>query len=412
MARRESTPESPGSRALIVDLIRSAGPISRVELVEATGLTQPAVSMIVRRLIDDKVIVAAGSAPTGVGKPRQLLDINRRAQFGIGFQLGYESMTFVATDSNGGVIARERQWGAGDEQPDAVTQRAAESIRNFILAADIPMDGIAGVALAVPGPIAKDLGSLLDPPALKRWSEYPIRQRLEKLLGMPVLVDNDASVAALGEFWSRNISRYRSFGAIYIGTGIGAGVVIEGSLYRGASSNAAEIGHISINLDGPVCFCGNIGCLEQYASPAAIIASALDDSRFHELGLGAGRSTEEEWESLSRAAVAGHAAAEDLMTRAAQLVASTVVTLCNMFDLDDIVLTGPAVATAGSIYVREIRIALHRAFARKAHPISVELSANARDAAAIGAAAMTLQGALAPGHGPALAFTSDYAATA
>lgn len=405
MARPQATPESPGSRALVVDLIRSAGPISRTELTTATGLTQPAISLIVRKLLDDEVIVEAGTVPSTGGKPRRLLDINRRARHGIGIQLGFESATLVATDTNGGVVARERLPGAGTDAPDEVIARLADSLESFLAAADIPAPSVQGVAVVLPGPMRTDPGTVIEAPTLPHWRDVPLRSAFETALRMPVLVDNDASAAALGEFWSRGVSRYRSFACVYIGSGIGAGVVVDGALFRGASSNAAEIGHITVDPAGPECFCGNVGCLEVVAAPRAIVARALDDAATAAaLGMDERATVAQNWEVLSRAAVDGHVTAAALVGESARAVAGATLTLTNLFDLDDIVLSGPGVATAGSLYVREVRASLERAFARKAHSFSVELSINPTDSAAIGAAALTLQGQLAPGHGPALRF--------
>ncbi|MEJ5945994.1 ROK family transcriptional regulator [Pseudokineococcus basanitobsidens] len=411
MARRALAPDTPGSRALIVDLVRSAGPISRVELTQATGLTQAAVSMIVRKLLDDDVVVEVGSAPSSGGKPRRLLDMNRSARYGLGIQLGAESMTVVATDTSGGVVARERHGGAGDDEPAAVVAWMAEVFRRFVATAEIPRRSIGGVAVVVPGPIAAD--GLVGAPTLTRWSGFGLREELERRVELPVLVDNDANAAALGEFWGRGVSRYTAFGCVYIGAGIGAGVVVDGALYRGASSNAAELGHISVDRDGPPCFCGGTGCLERLASPAAVVEEARRSPQdFAGLGLeDPGRTPPEVYELLSRAAVAGHGPAEEVITRAARLVASATLTFCTLFDLDEVVLSGPALATAGSIYAREVRGTLEqRGFARRTHETAVSLSTHPRDAAAVGAAALTLQGALSPGHGPALSFTSGYLA--
>lgn len=405
MARPQATPESPGSRALVVDLIRSAGPISRTELTTATGLTQPAISLIVRKLLDDEVIIEAGTVPSTGGKPRRLLDINRRARHGVGVQLGFESMTLVATDTNGGVVARERLPGAGTDQPSSVIERLSQSLRAFMAAADIPAASVEGVAVVLPGPMRTDPGTIIEAPTLPHWRDVALRSDLEASLRMPVLVDNDASAAALGEFWSRGVSRYHAFACVYIGSGIGAGVVVDGALFRGSSSNAAELGHITIDPAGPECFCGNVGCLEAVAAPRAVVARALSEHATREsLDLDRRATVAQNWEILSRAAIEGHPQAEALLAQSARSVAGATLTLTNLFDLDEIVLSGPGVATAGSIFVRQVRKALSRAFSRKAHPTSVELSINPTDSAAIGAAALTLQGQLAPGHGPALRF--------
>lgn len=407
MARPQATPESPGSRAVIVDLIRSSGPISRTELTAATGLTQPAISFIVRKLIDDEVIVEIGSAPSTGGKPRRLLDINRRARHGVGIQLGFESMTIVATDTHGGVVARERFAGATDHDPQEVLRRLVESVNQFIDTAEIPRVSVNGVAVVIPGPLAAGEGIMIDAPMLPNWAGVSIKAYLEERLSLPVLVDNDASAAALGEFWSRGISRYSTFASVYIGSGIGAGVVVDGALFRGASSNAAEIGHITVDPSGAECFCGNTGCLELVAAPRAVVARAHGHATLRsDLGLRDSGSVERNYDLLARAAVAGNEDAAQLVSEGARQVAGAVVTFCNLFDLDHVVLTGPGLAAAGSIYTREVRQSLERAFARRAHPIEVDLSTNPTDAAAIGAAALTLQGELAPGHGPKLTFAS------
>ena len=405
MARRESVQSGPGSQALIVDLIRSAGTISRTELTEATGLTQPSISNIVRRLIEDGLVRETGRAAPRGGKPRTLLEINASAKYGIGVQLGFESITLVATDVRGGVVGRQLVDGAGSATPEQVTDRLVTLYRDFVAGVGLVAPSIAGVAVVAPGPIAQLGGVLLGPPTLVRWDDFPLQQALQESLDVPVVVDNDAAAAAVGEFWSRQVSRTESFACVYMGTGIGAGMVLGGALYRGSSSNAGELGHISIEVDGVPCHCGNRGCLERYAAPAAVMAAAeAVRDRLDGLGLGfAPETLSRDFDQLARAAVSGHEVALDLIRFSADRVAAATVTLANLLDLDRLVLAGPGMAVAGSLYARAIRERLEeRFFARRAHPIVVELSANPRDAAAIGAASLVLQGTIAPGHGPAL----------
>lgn len=406
MARRESIQSGPGSQALIVDLIRSAGSISRTELTQATGLTQPSVSNIVRRLIESGLVRETGRAASQGGKPRTLLEINASARYGIGIQLGFESITLVATDVRGGVVGRQLVNGAGSGAPEDVTGRIEALYRDFVDAIGLPAASIAGVAVVAPGPISQVGGVLLGPPTLARWDDFPLKQALQSAVDVPVIVENDAAAAAIGEFWSRQVSRTESFACIYMGTGIGAGMVLDGALYRGSSSNAGELGHISIDSDGTPCHCGNRGCLERYAAPEAVMQAALEKrAALAALGLGFSPETlSRDFDQLARAAVSGHSTALELIQRSADQIASATVTLANLLDLDRLVLAGPGMAVAGSLYTRAIRTRLEQSFfARRAHPISVDLSANPRDTAAIGAASLVLQGTIAPGHGPAIA---------
>ncbi|WP_439693815.1 ROK family transcriptional regulator [Curtobacterium sp. SP.BCo] len=405
MARSETIASGPGSRALIVDIIRSSGPISRVELVQATNLTQPTISNIVRQLLASGVIRESGRVPSSGGKPRTLLEINPSALYAVGVQLGFEAMTFVAAGVGGGTVARQLVDGASLSDPQRVVERLAEQFRIFVGTAGIPVDSIAGVAVVVPGPLSPTLGTMFRSPTLRQWEGFPLADALGELLPVPVLLDNDAAAAAIGEFWTRRVPRTETFATVYMGTGIGAGVVLDGALHRGASSNAAELGHMSIDAAGILCSCGNTGCVERYAAPAAVLDEARRarqdfrglDLRFTE------ESTGQDFDRLARAAVGGHEAAITLIRRSADLLAAAVVSFSNAFDLDSIVLAGPSFAIAGSLYAKAIRTRTeHASFARQAHGITIEIAANPRDSAAIGAAALVLQSSVAPGHGPVL----------
>ena len=164
-----------------------------------------------------------------------------------------------------------------------------------------------------------------------------------------MLLDNDATAAAIGEYWSGGIATGSAFAALYMGTGIGAGIIVDGTVYRGSSSNAGEIGHICVDLDGPICWCGSIGCVEVLAGPAAVVAAAEDAGL--ELP---GRNVAENFGSLARAASRGEAVPLQLLERSSRYLGVAAQTLANVLDLELVILTGPAFALAGSLYLPEI----------------------------------------------------------
>ncbi|BCY09770.1 ROK family protein [Actinoplanes sp. L3-i22] len=347
MARRETPAAGPGSRALVVDVIRSAARISRGELVGLTGLTQPSISNIVRELIADGIIHEIGSLDSAQGRPRRLIAINPANRVGIGFHLGPETVTCVAADLTGGLIGREvvpRPWPA-----------FADLFHDFTAALALPRDRIEGLAIVAPGPV-------------------PAAPELAGLIGVPVLVDNDAAAAALGEFWSRRVPREQAFGCVYLSDSIGAGLVFGGALFRGD-----RFGHISIGHDGRACPCGNRGCVQQYASTTATVEAAR-----------AAGLPFRGYDAIARAAIGGDPAAFALIETAAGYLGVAVTSMVNLLNLERIVLTGPGVALAGSIYARRLRSALDG--------VAVEISAQPRDAAGIGAAALVIQASVAPGH--------------
>ncbi len=396
LARRESAAAGPGSRALVVDLIRSSGPISRVELVKATGLTQPTISNIVRRLLDDGVVRETGDTVATGGKPRTMLVINSRSAYGVGIRVGADALTCVVTDTRGGAIGRELVA----VSDDLVAQLAA-LYHHVTAGLGLAAQSVAGLAVVAPGPVDVARGRFLAVPGLE---ELDLRRELSAL-GVPVLVDSDAAAASVGEFWGRQVSRDRTFGCLYMNSGIGSGVVLDGALQRGASSNAGEIGHVSVVRDGAPCRCGNRGCLELYAAPAALVARARTIPGLADrLGVRPDDPYPRAFDVLARAAVYGDDQARALIDESASLLADGALTLANLWDLDTLVLAGPGFAVAGSLYVSEIRRRLgESAFSRHVHPVQVDLSSNPRDSAAIGGAALVLQGSVAPGHGPQVA---------
>jgi predicted NBD/HSP70 family sugar kinase len=388
MARREAPAAGPGSRALIVDVVRSSVTISRGELAGLTGLTQPSISNIVRDLISDGIIHEIGSTDSTQGRRRKLIAINPGNRFGIGFHFGPDTVTCIAIDLTGGVIGRETLA----RLPDEIwpVDRLAEQFDDFTASLDLPPGRIEGLAIVAPA---------TEPARLDTTAELSaLRAELMTRIGVPVLVENDSAAAALGEFWSRRVSREQAFGCIYLATGIGAGFVFGGALFRGASFGAGELGHVSIHQDGRPCPCGNLGCVQQYASTQATVNAAREH-----LGLRARLALDGSdagaYDAVARAAINGDPDAHKLLDQAAGYLGVAVTSMVNLLDLGQLVLTGPGVAVAGSIYARHLRDHLARtAHNRQRHRVSVELSAQPRDAAGIGAAVLMVQASIAPGH--------------
>ncbi|WP_240522022.1 ROK family protein [Amycolatopsis vastitatis] len=199
---------------------------------------------------------------------------------------------------------------------------------------------------------------------------------------------------------ARGVGTTATFAAVYMGTGIGSGLLVNGLTYRGASGNTGEVGHICLDLTGPECWCGARGCLEALAGPAAVVERARANRRLaRAAGLARRNSVLTDFAALSRAARRGEAGAVALLEESARYVAVAVRTLANVMDLEAVVLTGPSFAIAGASYLPAIRDELERAFfARTTHVPEVHLSRAAATAPAIGAAAMVLQSELVPLH--------------
>jgi predicted NBD/HSP70 family sugar kinase len=396
------------NRSVLLAAIRDAGLASRVDLVAATGLTAPTVGRIVRGLIDDGLVTEVGPGDSRGGKPRTMLRLESGARTAVGVHVDPEATTYVVTDLSGKVLARSRRVHRGrrrsagrdheveaDVQPDV--ELLGDDIEALIAQREPDWGEVLGVGVATPGPIDFRAGVVLTPPNLPGWHRLPLRDRLADRLGLPVLLDNDATVAALGEQWVGSASSVRNFAVIYLGTGIGSGIMIDGQPYRGSSSNAGEIGHVSLDVEGPECFCGNRGCLELYSAPRVIVAEALErltehpDSPLRLRGL----SVSADHARICAAARAGDPYAASLVQRSARYLALGAVTLVNVLDLELVVLAGPGFDGVGPLYVEAMRTELdRRALVRSRHPVEVRLSPIAQDVVAVGAASLVMHSRL------------------
>ncbi|WP_125774612.1 ROK family protein [Antribacter gilvus] len=391
------------ARAAIIDAIRTAGMISRVEIVHATRLTGATVSNEVRRLLDEGLVVEAGRAASTGGKPRMLLRMVPTSRYAVGIHLDHDGLTYVLLDLGGAIVARYRQEGVGAD-PDAVVGEITLQVERVVAEAGVDPERVLGLGVVSPGPLTAATGLVISRPSLHQWVDYPLKARLEAASGYPVVIDNDATAAAVGEHWTGGAEHSTAFSVLYMATGVGSGTIADGVPYRGASANAGEIGHVCVDINGPECWCGNVGCIEAFAGPSAVVAAAReagllgDEPRASDDGgAGSGTDVTEGFAQVARLALAGDDVAAAIMARSARYLAVAAQTLCSVMDVDLLVLTGPAFAVAGDLYLPEVQERASSSFvARGTHGVRVLVSSHANEAAAVGAAALVLQGELVP----------------
>ncbi|GAP52667.1 ROK family transcriptional regulator [Streptomyces azureus] len=292
--------------ALVLDLLRTAGSdgISRLELAERTGLTPQAVSKITARLREDGLAAEAGRRASTGGKPRTVLRLVPEAGHAVGVHLDRDEVRAVLVDLRGTVVGERRaalDLGAGARAvltavAEAVRATVAEAVRVPVTeAVRVPATevlpagpllahagSLLGVGVALPGPLDHVRGVLHRVTGFPEWDGFPLREALAERLGVPVVVDKDTNAAALGLAAG---GEGGSFAYLHLGTGLGAGLVIGGSVHRGARTGAGEFGHQVIQLDGPPCTCGDRGCVEALCLDA--VARGEVDEAARVLGAGA-----------------------------------------------------------------------------------------------------------------------------
>ncbi|WP_169795796.1 ROK family transcriptional regulator [Curtobacterium ammoniigenes] len=376
----------------MLDLIRSSGPISRTDLAARTGLTAATMSNVARQLLEEGLIRETGLGQPKGGRPVVLLEVDNSARFAVGVQLGGESVTYVAVNLAGDVVGRIRSAGAGSNEPATMVSGIVAQIHRMLVGLGIDEERVVGIGIAAPGPLDVSSGTVLGPPHMAAWHNVPLRDLISTATGWPVAFDNDATAAALGDFWSGATEGARAHATIYLGLGLGAGVLVDGTVFRGASSNTAEIGHIVVASDAA----GRPLIAEDVADPGAVVRAAwAEPSEARRLGLSGDDFGQ--FIAIAKAGARGDAYATRLLEASARYLGIAVTSLANMFDLDSVSLAGPGFATAGATYLRVIDAMVNRDFfAKSQHGVRVRLSPSMQDAAAVGAAALVLQSELAP----------------
>lgn len=386
------------THSAILDLVRSGGVVSRVELAEASGLTEASISRVVRQLIDDGLVAEVGTGDRTGGKRRTLLQLNARSRHAAGISLDFARITYLVSDLGGTVVARLDADGIGTAPPGDVVPRLAAELDTVLDAAAVDRSTLVGIGMAVAGRQDSAHHVLRSSPTAEDWELFDIEDTLSSATGLPVVVENDSTCAAIGEFWVGRIPASADFATVYLATGFGLGLVTNGDVYRGSSSNVGEIGHMVLDVDGPPCWCGSQGCLEMLAAPARMVTLALGLGLADELGLrGEPGTVREDADRVARAAVAGLADAARVVDESARYLARALVSVTNLLDLDQIILAGPGFGVAGEIYLRHARDALDRlSFVRAVHPTTVALSKSSDISAALGAASLVLHSRLTP----------------
>lgn len=384
------------SRGLVLDLVRFRGPISRVEIADLSGLTQATISNVVRVLLAEGLVQETGAREYTGGKPRVMLILNPRARFSVGVQLGADWIVVVVVDAAGSVIARERVRGARSSTPQDVVLAVAHHVDLLLRATGIPRELVVGLGAAAPGILDLDTGTILASRSLSSWQHYPVRQALQDATGLQAHLDNDATAAAVGEFWIGGLEGSRAHCTVYMGASIGVGIVIDGSVYRGASSNTGPLGRMRMPGDRVT----QGATVEELAGPRAVAErarAALDAGRRSSAQLSPDADPFSDFAAVANAAVLGDPLSQALIEESAEHLADAVTIVVNLLDVDSVVLAGPSFTTAGSIYLTVVERRIRADFVAQAkHGVSVELSGHLADAAAVGAAALVLQHRLAP----------------
>jgi predicted NBD/HSP70 family sugar kinase len=367
-------------RARLLGELASSGPATRAELARATGLAPSTVTSLVAALVEEGVVRAADSSgPGGVGRPGQRITLGRRAGVVVGVDLGRRHLKVAVADLSHSLLAREEVSKAVDQKASEDIELIRQQCEAALAAAEVTRDEVLALGMGLPGPVHTS-GELGDSTILPGWVGVRAAEALQDALAMPVSVDNDANLGALSESkWGAG-SAVRDLVYLKASTGIGAGLVIDGRLFRGAGNTAGEIGHTVIDPGGPVCRCGNRGCLEMYAGSAAILA-ALKPTHPEIVDLA----------GVVRSARQGDAGSCRVVADAGRAIGSALATLCNIVNPARVIVGG-TLGEAGELLLEPMRAGVRRGAVRSAaQDVEIVGASLGHDAELMGAVALALE---------------------
>lgn len=332
-ARADQTTVRHANLGVVVRHLADQGPRSRARIAHETGLTRATVSSLVSELIDLDLVREAGEEKGSgkVGRPSVTLELHERV-VAVGLEVNVDYIAYSVEGLTGTVWQEKRVFVDNRRSsPRPVLNRVARIAQQAL---DVVVaEGLVpvGIGLAVPGIVADESGTLLRAPNLG-WSRIGIADELRDRLGdVPIRVENEANAAAVAEHWQGAAVGLGSFLSVFGEVGVGAGIFIDGELFRGAHGFGGEFGHVNVERDGLPCACGSRGCLETLVGQEAIARSAGVQPTARAQGLTA---------QLVRRAQDGDGAAVRALHEAGEALGTALASAVNLFDVEAIVLGG------------------------------------------------------------------------
>jgi glucokinase-like ROK family protein len=378
------------SEKVLVDLLRKYGEISKSDLVTVTDFSRTKITSCIDSLLDKNIVMTNNGTEYTGGRRSKKFSLNGNFGLVAGVDIGATSIDLGVADFSGKVMVRYSEPASVTEGPIRILARVCSLLEKLSQEHGSESSKIYGIGIGVPGPVDFSIGTLVSPPIMPGWDRYPINQTVQQWFpSANVVVDNDVNVMALGEIYQGAARGIENLIFVKIGTGIGAGIICEGKIYRGASGCAGDIGHIGVDKNGPLCHCGNRGCLETVAAGPAIANRALISAqsgksptllKYYEKNGDTLRA-----EDVGNASREGDTLAIEVIRESGQFIGDVLAGLVNFYNPGMIVIGG-GVSNIGDLLLSSIRqTVLRRSLPLATRDLLIVFSEIGSDAGVIGA---------------------------
>jgi len=388
------------NRSLILRLILNRGPVSRLTLSRLTQLSPAALTILTGTLIAEGLLIElegeedVDSEPGRAGRRSTPLDLNPTAGRTLGVHITPRLVRVGLVSLKGGLLDQER-LGPADRHPQITLKLITQAAQEIINRNGLTNQQVLGMGVGAVGLVDAKRGVNLRALSVG-WQDVPLKAELEKTLGIAVYADNNVRGMALAEslFGHGRSRKFSNIAVVYVGAGVGCGIIAEGEIYRGSGWAAGEIGHTIVDPHGQTCYCGAQGCLETVASEAAMLEAARQEVRQNSSGLLAklaqGDSSQTSIEHLLITAQDGDKAATGIIERAGEGMGIAVVNLVKALSPDTVIFAGRVTREAKG-FVPKVEEVLRRSSAPPGPELTVLTSSLDDNIGLIGAAALALQ---------------------
>jgi len=370
--------------ATILRLMQEYGPISRARLARQIGTSPTTIGSVVGKLLKRAYVIEGPSGSSNGGRPPVLLELNRN-RFVMGVEVSATDISVIVASLSGTKVAHTSVPTHG-----AKGYRLIEHLLEVLARArDLTQaSALTGIGVATPGLVDDEAGIVRSADAIE-WSDVPLRAIVEERFRLPTHVENNANAAVVGEGRYGAARGARNLLYVNLGVGVGAGLVIDGSLYRGSSKMAGELGHLVVDPDGPRCHCGRYGCLEALVGTDALTARARDSA----VAAGGPSGEPVDLDTIARALAAGDSGAVALCENAGVWIGTALAGVINLMNPELIILGGPT-TRLGPRLLDAVRQTLERrTLALPLAGVKIVAPALRSDSAAMGAAVLALDSA-------------------
>lgn len=370
-----------GNKSLVLDTIKKESPISRAAIASQTGLNKGTVSSLVSDLIDDHLIYESGPGESSGGRRPVMLLFNESAGYSIGIDIGVNYLLGILTDLNGN-IHQEKIITFNNLSYEEIEKKLFETIDYLNHLVPESPYGTIGIGVGVPGTVDK-IGNILLAPNLG-WKNIHLKKVLESKYSLPTVIENEANAGAYGEKKFGVGKDFTNIAYVSAGIGIGVGLILNGSLYRGNNGFSGELGHMTIEVNGKKCRCGNEGCWELYASEQALINKA------GKLGIELPENKEFALNNLLILAEKGNQDAISLFNQIGDYLGVGINNIINIFNPQQVII-GNRMATSKKWIEKQLNKRLNQALSFQQNDLQINFSELSTLATALGVTAFSIE---------------------